>query len=524
METGAEGQRFVWFMLHSGYLRFFGSTVQELAERGNTVELAFTRLEKDAGDSRLALALAAGHPNITVAEAPMRGRRDGWRPMAGLVRALIDLGRYADPRYADAPALRARMARKLTDHVRTARAIDPLTRSLTLRLIRRVQSDTDAKLSRRLVSRLGAVERAIPTARVVDDFLRDRKPDAVLVSPVVEFASTQVEYVKSARRLAIPCAIPIASWDNLTGKGLIRVTPDRVLVWNEIQVAEATEMHGITAGRTIATGAPKFDEWFDRRPSMSREDFAAKVGLDPGRPFVLYACSSSFIARDEEAAFVVRWLEALRADPRLRDVGVLARPHPQNASQWRDVDLGDPHAVVWPRGGAQPDGGDARADFYDSLAYCAAVVGLNTSTMLEAAILGRSVLSPRTEEFAGTQEGTLHFRYLLAENGGFLHVGAMPGEHLDQLAAALEDDPERDEQTRRFVESFLRPRGLDRPTAPILADEVEAVGRLTVQRTSTAPGTALLRCVLAPLAFAGAFVGLAAEKIRGGPEPETEVA
>ena len=95
----------------------------------------------------------------------MRSRQDGWRPIAGLVRALIDLGRYADPRYADAPALRARMARKLTDHVRTARAIDPLTRSLTLRLIRRVQSDTDAKLSRRLVSRLGAVERAIPTAR-----------------------------------------------------------------------------------------------------------------------------------------------------------------------------------------------------------------------------------------------------------------------------------------------------------------------------------------------------------------------
>ena len=118
----------------------------------------------------------------------------------------------------------------------------------------------------------------------------------------------------------------------------------------------------------------------------------------------------------------------------------------------------------------------------------------------------------------------MHFRYLLAENGGFLHVGAMPGEHLDQLAAALEDDPERDAQTRRFVESFLRPRGLDRPTAPILADEVEAVGRLTVQRTSTSPGTALLRGVLAPLAFAGAFVGLAAEKIRGGPEPETEVA
>ena len=34
-------------------------------------------------------------------------------------------------------------------------------------------------------------------------------------------------------------ALPVLSWDNLTNKGLIRVQPDQVFVWNEAQKAEA---------------------------------------------------------------------------------------------------------------------------------------------------------------------------------------------------------------------------------------------------------------------------------------------
>jgi hypothetical protein len=187
--------RITWFMLHSGYIRFFGPVVRELAARGHDVQLAFTVMEKDAGDAHLAHDLAAELPSVTVGRAPLRARRDGWRPLAGLIRALIDLGRYAHPRYADSPALRARMARKLTEHVSTARAIDPFTRRSTLRLIRSVEARTDERLSRRLVHGLGALERGIPTAADVDRFLQAPRPDAVLVSPLVEFASTQVEYV-----------------------------------------------------------------------------------------------------------------------------------------------------------------------------------------------------------------------------------------------------------------------------------------------------------------------------------------
>jgi hypothetical protein len=516
METEARPLRVLWFMLHSGYLRYFGPVVQLLADRGHSVQLAFSRLEKDAGDARLARELAASRENITVGDAPLRRRGDGWRPVAGLVRSLTDLGRYVDPRYADAPALRARMAGKLTEHVRTARAVDPVTAWFTLRTVQFMDSHSSERLSRRIVSSLGAVERAIPTCGRVDEFVRSADPDVILATPVIEFGSSQVEFLKSAEKLHVPCAVSVASWDNLTGKGLIRVVPDRVFVWNEIQAREATEMHGIPADRIVATGAQKFDEWFERKPTTTRDAFVDKVGLDASRPYVLYVCSSPFIARDE-VGFVRRWLARLRRDERssLRELEVLVRPHPQNAAQWRGVDLHEAgNAVVWPPEGAQPDGGAARDDFFDSIAHSAVVVGINTSALLEAAILGKSVLAPLAPEFAGTQTGTLHFRYLLFENGGFVHTAATLDEHADQLADALLRGDEHADQTRRFVESFIRPHGLDRPAAPVLADAIEDLAATSPENTGPAVGTTVLRLLLTPAAFAAAVIGSVATRVR----------
>jgi hypothetical protein len=511
--------RILFFMLHAGFIRFYRPAIEELAARGHEVHLAFTRLEKDPGDTQLAHDLTAANPRVTFGEAPLRRRSDGWRALAALERSLMDIGRYIDPRYADAPALRARIAGKLITHIRMARAVDPVTARLTLRLVHFMESRTSERLSRRIIGALGVLERAIPTCPRIDRALRDHAPDVVLVTPVIELASSQVEYLKSARAAAIPCGVCVASWDNLTGKGLIRVIPDRVFVWNEIQAREAVEMHGVPRNRVVATGAQKFDEWFERTPSTRYAEFATRVGLAVERPYVLYVCSSAFIAPDE-VAFVKRWLAAIRGHDAqlLREVGVLVRPHPQNAAQWRNVELAlFGNAAVWPPEGAQPDEGEARAGFFDSLHHSAAVVGINTSALIEAAILGKSVLAPLPAEFAGTQLGTLHFRYALFENGGFLHVGETLDAHLEQLLAVLERGDEHAEQTRSFIASFVRPHGLDRPAAPILADAVEELARFEPARERRSPRDYALRALLTPVALGAGAVGRFAASVRRQP-------
>jgi hypothetical protein len=501
-EAPAARLRILFSLLHPGYLRHYGQPIRLLAQRGHEVHLALGRLEKDPGDFKLVEELTADYPTVTYSLAPARTRRDGWRRLAWLVRALTDLARYGDPRYADAPALRARIAAKFHWRIDYSRLPD-LVKPLLHRAVDRYATGADAALSRRTIGRMRRLEEAIPTNRRITRFVAEHRPDVVLASPVIEFASSQIEYLKSARKLGIRTGICVASWDNLTGKGLLRFAPDRVFVWNDIQRSELEEMHGITSDRVVLTGAQRFDEWFERKPATTSAEFARKVGLDPLKPYVLYLCSSPFIAPNE-VDFVRRWAAAIRgSDSRsLHEAGLLVRPHPQNGRQWHGVDLSAfGNAVIWPPEGAQPDAGEARADYFDSLAHSACIVGINTSGLIEAGIVGKSVLTVLDPDFAGTQAGTLHFHYLRWENGGPLRVAANLEEHLTHLERALSQGAEDARQVTGFIERFCRPHGLERPAAPRVATGIEELGRLgPLPRALPKPGTIARRAALYPVA------------------------
>jgi hypothetical protein len=486
---------------HSGYIGVYASLVEELALRGHSVHVACVGAD-GAGEAILD-ELANAHATVTHGPAPARSLLDGWSSVAWLARALGDLGRYSHPRFENVPALRDRMAAKVESHLRHAAGFDPLTRRLALQRARALHARIDSELSERAIGQSTRLEQGIPTSGRVTAFVQARAPDLILVSPLVDLASSLLEYLKAAQKLRIPTGVCVASWDNLSSKGLLRFVPERVFVWNELQRREAVELHGVPADRVVATGAARFDDWFAQRPSSSREEFAAKIGLDTANPFLLYVCSSAFIVSDETAV-VLRWLRSLRGskDERLRGAGVIVRPHPKRREPWRTVDLSrSGNATIWPREPNVPERNASRADFYDAIAHSAAVVGANTSAMLEAAIAGRNVYTWLAPEFA--QESTIHFHYLLHENGGFLHVASSEHEHLEQLARGLADEGEEAERTRRFVESFLRPGGLERPATAIYADAVEELASLRLAPGPEDRSSFALRAALAPIAAAG---------------------
>lgn len=502
MTTGPRA-RILFVLLHAGYLRHYGPPIRLLAERGHEIHVAVVRgEEKHPGDDLLLSALQAELPNVTSSVAPIRPYEDGWRRLAFFVRAMIDLARYADPAYAHADALRERILSRTVLRLELTRLPQRATRTLA-GLVGRLASPTTRERAWRRVERLLVLEDAIPPSPEITAFVRSVGPDLVLASPVVEFASNQVEYLKSARDLGIRTGVCIASWDNLTNKGLIRFRPNRVFVWNEIQRDEAERFDGVPRNLVVATGAPRFDSWFAMTTSVDRETFMTRLGLDPARPYILYLCSSPFIAPDE-VSFVRRWLTAVRAAPdeNLRQTGVLVRPHPQNAAQWVGVDLAEMgNVAVRPKGGEHPDAGSAKATYYDSMAFSAAVVGINTSALIESGIVGRSVYTVLDPDFARTQEGTLHFHYLRAENGGFVHTAPSFSVHVAQLAAALRETDAHREATLAFIRSFVRPAGLEQTAASVLADALENLACSTEPAAGgLARGALVLRAMLTPLA------------------------
>src|SRR6185503_11384711 len=276
-------------------------------------------------------------------------------------------------------------------------------------------------------------DRALPRDPAIDAFVQAERPDLVLVTPLVETGSPQADYLRSARALGVRTGLCVYSWDNLTNKGLIHDPLDVVTVWNQAMQDEAVTLHGVPRDRVVVTGSPAYDHWFTWTPRETREAFCARVGLESGKPYLLYLCSSKFIA-PHELPFVRRWIGEIRqSSARLGEVGVLIRPHPQNVAAWRFADLSDlPNVAVWPRAGGNPVDADSRAEYFDSIYHSAAVVGVNTSAQIESAIVGRGVYTLLAPEFQETQEGTLHFRHLQHVNGGLLHVASNTAEHVSQ--------------------------------------------------------------------------------------------
>jgi hypothetical protein len=254
----------------------------------------------------------------------------------------------------------------------------------------------------------------------------------------------------------------------------------------------------------IATGAPAYDHWFSMRASTSRLEFCSKVGLRPDQPYLLYLCSSPFIAPPPHEVNAVRqWIAAVRRSPSetLRSAGILVRPHPQNADQWLDVDLsGFGNAAIWPRRGANPIADGARSEYFDSMYHAHAVAGVNTSALIESGIVGRVVYSVRVPELAATQEGTLHFRHLV--RGGLLRLADTLEEHAAQLSRSFDAADQDRDRVRDFIRMFIRPDGLDQPATPRAVQAIEHQAAIRPAPQSIPP---YLRPVRLALQAAGAL-------------------
>ncbi|MEO2195852.1 MAG: hypothetical protein ABGY72_07145 [bacterium] len=479
--------RILFSMRHPGALRNFASTLQALAERDHHVHLVFAQQDRE-GDARLLHQLTHDFPSI---QCDQLERKSPWRFWLGLgrvARCTVDYVRYLTPEYEEIESLKERARAKVLPPIRWFVELPIFHRRTANRLLTRA---------------LLVVERAIPIDPIIYNLVARERPDVLLVTPLVDIGTDQVDFVKAARRLGFRCALPVLSWDNLTNKGLIRVQPDKVLVWNEAQKTEAVTMHGTSPDDVLVTGAMVYDQWFARRPSSTREAFCAKIRLDPARPILLYLCSSPFIAPDE-VNFIEQWIAHIRSasGERVRTAGILVRPHPENLQPWHRFDAkAFDNVVVWPPRGEAPVDLESRNEFFDSMYHSAGAVGINTSAQIECGIVGRPVFSIRTPEYQRTQDGTLHFRHLITQGGGLLRIADDLDSHVGQVTAALDDPEGTRRQIERFVQAFTRPHGLDQPATPRMVEAIEQIAAAPAPRPERVPLSVYpLRAVLYPMA------------------------
>jgi hypothetical protein len=444
------------------YLRNYEAPLLELARRGHSLHLVSVAGEGRLEGTAMLERWAQQVPGITFERLPPPPASHAKSGLRARITMMVDYLRFLDPAYRGSPGL-----------IERARRRTPVgfLRLLESTLVRRPHA-----------RRLGAwflrnLELAAPRRSELDDFLRGHRPDIVLFTPLIAMQSEEQDLLAAAVEQGLRTVFCVLSWDNLSSKALLRTMPDLVMVWNDTQADEARRLHGVPADRVAVTGAQSFDRWFNRRPSKTRGEFLARVGLPADRPFLLWVCSALLRTSPMEAKFVRRWVAAIRSspDPLLREISILVRPHPARMHEWSKVSLADFGGVsLW---GANPVDEDASSDYFDSLYYCAAIAGLNTSAFIEGAIVGRPIYTVLLPEFRESQEGTLHFPYLLEVAGGLLYASRDMDAHLADLAGAVRRPPVADERSRRFVAAFVRPRGLDSEATTHFIHAIEETAR-----------------------------------------------
>ena len=316
---------------------------------------------------------------------------------------------------------------------------------------------------------LKSIDRLLPANSSVAARVSALRPDVLVAMPMVFPASGDVEYAKAAHALGIPTVFAVGSWDHLGGKGLCPLVPDAVLVWNEEMAWEAAALHDIPRERIAVVGAPSFDFWFDATPTIDRDSFLGTAGLDADSRYFVYLCSSNPIAGDTEPRFVAKLAAAMTGDPRLKGTQLLVRPYPAMNHLWNDVRI--PNGSVWPPKGEWPDIPEARQNLFHTLHFSAGAIGVNTTAMLEAAVVGRPCISILTDEYRRSQADRAHFQQML--RGDFLETPRSSEEAVEIMAAILEGRDGKQQARRAFVRRFFRPLGDTQQVDTLYAEAIE---------------------------------------------------
>ena len=456
--------RFVFVLSHTQYYRHFDRAIRQLCAEGHTVTVVTKRIPKPNATDRAIDNARAGVRGLSFELLLDRG--DWWKHIIRPVRELINYTLYFRPEHPSSTM------------ARLWRAYFPPVAWMFLRNPKNARWLAQPAIQ----NRLRQVEGKIPPSKQILEWLKENQPDVVLASPLVAVHSEELEYVKAAKALHIPTVYALASWDNLTTKGTLHVQPDLTLVWNTGLLDEAVMLHDVPSGRIVITGAPVFDYWFEMKASCSREEFCEAAGIDPKQQYVVYLCTSRQMIEDEET-LILDLAAELQKNTATRDMILLVRLHPYNELNVRL--LTSPTIRVYPEQGDWPDTESAKHRYYDTLHYAKATVGINTSAMIESAIVDIPCVTIIDERYRSWQTDMGHFRHLM--NGDFLEVQYSYATAVEAIARILDGQDVKCEQRKRFVRQFIRPHGLQRPASEILCAAVEmaAEGKTAAQIKQT---------------------------------------
>ncbi len=157
-------------------------------------------------------------------------------------------------------------------------------------------------------------------------------------------------WITAAKKLGIPTAAWLRSWDNVSTKINILPDFDHYILWSDWLKQDLDKYYPEYAhANKVVTGSLQFDNHRKRENLIPREAFFEMMGLDPGKPFILYSVGGIHICPHE--IHIIRFIQETlsRMDVAERPQ-LLVRMHPYIWKTEQDFISKLPSdTATWPR-------------------------------------------------------------------------------------------------------------------------------------------------------------------------------
>lgn len=296
--------------------------------------------------------------------------------------------------------------------------------------------------------------RGRPFQRLFEEF----KPDFVFVSNL--YGQFDTALIAEAKRHRIPTMGMTTNWDHYD-KYYLPFQTDILLVQSEQMKDFAIRYQWYDESRIMPfTGYPHLDFVSKHGHTLSREEVLNGLNLSHDARYIVYASSSAY-CKDEPDIIeeILKWIDTGRFPQNLY---VVIRPY-AGVRKWdREVDHekfdrfeGHPHARIF-RGLFWGD--NKRSNFSMNVLHKADVVlAVYTTMAIEAAVLGRPLIAPTFDGYAGKRPFAKSVRrFAIREHfRDVIKTGALkPAYNFDELYQYLSEylqNPELDSEKRKAL-------------------------------------------------------------------------
>lgn len=403
MTKFSSSHRLLFVLRNTGYFRLIEWVILDLLSKGADIHIGFTGIgAKDTQRQSQVTLLAARFPEIRwISSLP----KCEIEPSAEDMWAAGDQESFNQARLKPYPIARERFERGLARHKMSRFMRSPIgkikQRLLGIGILptvspKMLESSLDVTPQVELIRKLGI------THLVTIPSVSDRLAFSWLVA---------------SKRAKISSTALVSSWDNLTIKGRYYDAGAKIVVWGPHQLKELRDYHGILDGWSV--GPYPFvhlEAASNQRKSMNLKKSSIRI---------LWLMSSGFIQKadtgETELALLVEALENLRACLGESTWSIVIRPHPGGFTR-KQIDAAvQPHSTnlaISILDNQDPQGEQERNAYVTQLQEASVVVGLASTSVLEAGLLNKSTIAPPGALSHRSFRLLRHGEYLLRENGG----------------------------------------------------------------------------------------------------------